>query len=50
MDMILISIIAFATMVWTGYQELRFWKMCKNCPYFLSSEEKKIRDILKSAS
>jgi len=27
-------LIALAASVWTGYQEVRFWKMCQTCPYY----------------
>lgn len=43
MDTVTASL-AFAALVWSGWQEIRLWKMCTNCPYYVDaiSKEKKM--------
>lgn len=33
-------ILALLAFVVTGYQEIRFRKMCSSCPYYLEAKEK----------
>lgn len=37
-----LSILGIVALIWTGWQEIRMFKMCKNCPYYNSVIEKKI--------
>lgn len=30
---------AVLALVWTGFQEVRMWKMCANCPYYSYAHE-----------
>jgi len=38
--------LAFAALVWSGWQEIRLWKLCNTCPYKryveAKEEEKKV--------
>jgi len=41
--------LAVLALIWTGFQEIRLWKMCRTCPYYnfatarpLPAEEKKV--------
>jgi hypothetical protein len=27
--------------IWSGWQEIRMWKMCLSCPFYRAAQEKK---------
>jgi hypothetical protein len=34
------SMLAFLALIWSGIQEVRYWRYCKTCPFYLTAKAK----------
>lgn len=34
------SMLAFLALLWSGIQEVRFWRYCKTCPFYITAKKK----------